>query len=308
MPDKRRVAQAFATLIADRYHAARSSPVPGALEYLALEAGVDLLRSPRLAAVFAGPLQRGPLLREIWAPLYGRETLYLQLRDLFDLLRLQFYPIPPDIQRASAQWLAQEWGIRMHPSDIVRMTLHETEAAITRLVGSIAPDASPLTTQWLSACVPRVLSTVHKVHKGWGTPAQLPPPRFVEWFNERLLLTAKVKLERFPHNPLWTAPDGRPTHAPMATSRDYQEYGQWGDLICQLVRLPRGRPRGSGTYPTRDELLQDLRQIIQSLRHEGVYPSQPKVAARLRTSPSERQLREWLHGFTIDWNDMRNSP
>lgn len=72
-------------------------------------------------------------------------------------------------------------------------------------------------------------------------------------------------------------------------------------------RRQRGRPPGSGTYATAEDLLHAIRPIIQGLRQQGTYPSQKKVADRLSIRTTERQLRAWLYDFKISWNDLLNS-
>lgn len=70
---------------------------------------------------------------------------------------------------------------------------------------------------------------------------------------------------------------------------------------------PRGRPPGSGTYPTADDFLQDVRPIIQRLRREGFYPSQARVAQLLPFTTSVRQLQRWGETHRLPWRDVLNS-
>lgn len=70
----------------------------------------------------------------------------------------------------------------------------------------------------------------------------------------------------------------------------------------------RGRPPGSGTYPTAEAFLQAIRPIVQSLQQEQRYPSQQQVAALLPTRTDARQLRAWLNHFGMFWEDVRNDP
>lgn len=69
----------------------------------------------------------------------------------------------------------------------------------------------------------------------------------------------------------------------------------------------RGRPPGSGTYPTADDFLQDVRPIIQRLRRAGFYPSQARVAQLLPFTTSVRQLQRWGETHRLTWRDVLNS-
>lgn len=69
----------------------------------------------------------------------------------------------------------------------------------------------------------------------------------------------------------------------------------------------RGRPPGSGTYPTADDFLQGVRPIIQRLRREGFYPSQARVAQLLPFTTSVRQLQRWGETHRLTWRDVLNS-
>jgi hypothetical protein len=72
-----------------------------------------------------------------------------------------------------------------------------------------------------------------------------------------------------------------------------------------------GRPKGSGIYPTREDLLQDVRPIIQRLRQQGEYPSRARVAACLlggtKRKDPDRQLGKWVKQWGLTWNDVLKS-
>jgi hypothetical protein len=63
---------------------------------------------------------------------------------------------------------------------------------------------------------------------------------FLKWFQQRLTLAFKLKLERFPQNPLWMAPDGSIPRAQESTYQHYQEIGELMRLVCLDPRV--GRP------------------------------------------------------------------
>ena len=74
-------------------------------------------------------------------------------------------------------------------------------------------------------------------------------------------------------------------------------------LVSQPQRKP-GRPPGSGTYATAEEFLQAVRPIIQSLRREGIYPSQARVVELLPGVPSVRQLQRWGVMHHLSWTEI----
>jgi hypothetical protein len=75
-------------------------------------------------------------------------------------------------------------------------------------------------------------------------------------------------------------------------------------LLQDLER--RGRPPGSGYYPTRESFLQDITPIIQHLQTEGRQVSQSSVIKFLRFRMSVRQFQRDLAAFELHWDDLRN--
>jgi hypothetical protein len=67
----------------------------------------------------------------------------------------------------------------------------------------------------------------------------------------------------------------------------------------------RGRPPGSGTYASGEDLRRDVCSIIKALRQQGKYPSLERVAYLLPTHPNPRQLRRWVKShLQISWPDF----
>ena len=66
--------------------------------------------------------------------------------------------------------------------------------------------------------------------------------------------------------------------------------------------LPIGRPRGSGTWRSREELSTALDRAVRRLRVEGVRPTQERVAALLHCH--DRLLRHWLSHHGIRWEQV----
>ena len=74
--------------------------------------------------------------------------------------------------------------------------------------------------------------------------------------------------------------------------------------------IRRGRPLGSGTFPSREECLAALRDAAQAVRRQGKRPTQGNVAELLRErgltiahEPLET-LRYWLRHYGISWRDV----
>jgi hypothetical protein len=75
----------------------------------------------------------------------------------------------------------------------------------------------------------------------------------------------------------------------------------WGQY--RGLRL-RGRALGSGTWASREEFEDALRQAIAKTRFEGVKVTQESVAQHLYTN--DRQLRAWIEQFHVNWLEIRN--
>ena len=78
-------------------------------------------------------------------------------------------------------------------------------------------------------------------------------------------------------------------------------------LFAQRAPAPqRGRPRGSGTYATSEAFLAAVRPILGTLKQEGCYPSEERVAQMLLGSNADpaRQLRVWLRRFNLAWDTV----
>jgi len=67
----------------------------------------------------------------------------------------------------------------------------------------------------------------------------------------------------------------------------------------------RGRPPGSGTWASCEEFEDALRQAVTKVRSEGGKVTQESVALHLYTD--DRQLRDWMKRFKVEWAEVRNS-
>ena len=67
----------------------------------------------------------------------------------------------------------------------------------------------------------------------------------------------------------------------------------------------RGRPPGSGTWASREEFMDALRQAVTKVRSEGGKVTQESVALHLYTN--DRQLRDWIKRFKVEWAEVKNS-
>ena len=67
----------------------------------------------------------------------------------------------------------------------------------------------------------------------------------------------------------------------------------------------RGRPRGSGTWASREEFEDALRQAVTKVRSEGGKVTQESVALHLYTN--DCQLRDWMKRFKVEWAEVKNS-
>lgn len=76
----------------------------------------------------------------------------------------------------------------------------------------------------------------------------------------------------------------------------------WGQFRGLTLR---GRPLGSGTWTSREEFEDALRRAVTEVRSEGGKVTQESVAQHLYTS--DRQLRDWLQQFKVEWAEVRKS-
>jgi hypothetical protein len=67
----------------------------------------------------------------------------------------------------------------------------------------------------------------------------------------------------------------------------------------------RGRPSGTGRWESREHLLNTLIEAAEKTRSDGDKVTQENVAERLFTG--DRELREWLQRYKIDWTEVRKS-
>jgi hypothetical protein len=74
----------------------------------------------------------------------------------------------------------------------------------------------------------------------------------------------------------------------------------WRDFSVERVR---GRPRGSGTWESREHFLAALSKAGQRLRSEGKARSQENLASCLHSNV--RGLRRWVERFGMSWKDAR---
>jgi hypothetical protein len=65
----------------------------------------------------------------------------------------------------------------------------------------------------------------------------------------------------------------------------------------------RGRPKGIGTWVTREQFVADLERAVTTTRFDGKNVTQENIALRLNTG--SRQLRRWLQHFEINWEEIR---
>jgi hypothetical protein len=65
----------------------------------------------------------------------------------------------------------------------------------------------------------------------------------------------------------------------------------------------RGRPKGTGAWATREDLVAALEEAVTTTRADGEKVTQESVALRLHTGT--RQLRRWLQHFKINWEETR---
>lgn len=113
----------------------------------------------------------------------------------------------------------------------------------------------------------------------------------------------------------WWAPDEPrlgSLHVPSGTAVDaaLDEVPRLLKVWRAIMRaIRRGRPLGSGTFPSREECLAALRDAAQAVRRQGKRPTQGNVAELLRergliaaAEPLETLLY-WLRHYGIGWRD-----
>ena len=66
-----------------------------------------------------------------------------------------------------------------------------------------------------------------------------------------------------------------------------------------------GRPRGSGTWASADELRKALNTAVRTLRAEGRKVTQESVADHWWTD--DRTLRKWMNHFGVRWEDVKKT-
>ena len=284
--------------------------------------GPDLRRHP-----WQEQLYDRTTLRKIDQAMRGKEEFYSDTHDLLSLLQLQFDPITSDQRREVSRSIASQTGLFIPDKSIVQMTDREVDAAMMRLAAasvSSAPDLQPPEVmkffQWN---VPHVLHTAVMMHTLPGRngrkvrvqPMQLPLPIFRLWFQERLLRTVVTRSQHAPENPVWFSPGGTPQSTrrfadPTEELRAYNQVLELTRRVCEPA--PRGRPKGSGTFETREEFLAALRLVIRHVRQHNPPVTQSKVATYFHrvaglVCGSDRQLRDWLEAFGLVWDEVRSS-
>ncbi len=75
--------------------------------------------------------------------------------------------------------------------------------------------------------------------------------------------------------------------------------------VAKLVR--RHRPRGTGAFADREELLRTLREVVQRLQAEGKRPTEERVAQALSergltiATDARDTLRSWMRRYEVSW-------
>jgi hypothetical protein len=66
----------------------------------------------------------------------------------------------------------------------------------------------------------------------------------------------------------------------------------------------KGRPPGTGIWRDREHFLTAVKEAVASIHSNGGKVTQESVADRLCTD--DRQLRHWINGFDVNWQEIRN--
>jgi len=74
----------------------------------------------------------------------------------------------------------------------------------------------------------------------------------------------------------------------------------WRNISWEKIQ---GRPRGSGTWESSEQLRRDVRKAVRALREQGRNVTQEAVAELLQTN--DRVLRRWLADCRIDWREVK---
>jgi hypothetical protein len=75
-------------------------------------------------------------------------------------------------------------------------------------------------------------------------------------------------------------------------------------FLCQLPLNVGGRPKGTGTYTSKEDAERAIRTAVKELGDLGIKPTQHDVARHLIYS-NERALRHVLKRWGLDWNELR---
>lgn len=87
----------------------------------------------------------------------------------------------------------------------------------------------------------------------------------------------------------------------------------WTDLLVSADRwwaefrslTFRGRPKGTGTWTSREDFENELDRTLEELRSRGVKVTQEKVAGRLCIT--KKTLSRWLQDCGRNWSEIREN-
>jgi hypothetical protein len=74
----------------------------------------------------------------------------------------------------------------------------------------------------------------------------------------------------------------------------------WSEFSIERVQ---GRPRGSGTWESRDHFERELIRVSGELRAQGRKVTKDAVAKKFLTT--ERVLHRWIKDFNLTWHEVR---
>ena len=129
------------------------------------------------------------------------------------------------------------------------------------------------------------------------------------------VLPPGIRYEQIGHNPALENPDAYSWGDEMAcVLKEYDEDAslsevafsaqEWWRRICNMI--PLGRPRGSGTYASRDEFIAALTVAVREVRAAGLRVTQPAVEQVLGVHQGHgRQLRKWLDQHKVSWSEAK---